>query len=429
MAWRAVPPPHAEGEAGGWGHARRFVRPLYDTWGFARIPALIPALFADGGTSPAARDLLGPLAGGYDHVVLVLIDAFGWRFVERYADYPFLRRFFDTGVVTRLTSQFPSTTAAHLTTLHTGLEVGQSGIYEWFIYDPTLDAMIAPLLYSWAGDEERNRLVGTALTPERLFPRTDYYARLTADGVRAYLFADGAYTPSPHSSIVCQGMRVVPVGTYADALRAAADLPRLAQRRTYSMVYIGDVDYVGHRSGCGSPAFDAAVDACLRRLESLLHRELARSSRRTLLLVTADHGMVDVAPARTLALDWAMPEILDWLEPTRAGGLKVPAGGPRDFFLHIRPECVDEAKARLTERLADMAEVHAVRDLIAEGFFGSAPPGEAFRSRVGNLVVLPYPGESVWWWGGGRFRNKLIGHHGGLTPEEMQTQLLALAYD
>lgn len=405
-----------------------FARPLYAHYSFAQLPALLRTLFSDG-TAPVAQELLGPLAGAYEHVILVLVDAFGWRFVEQYADsYPFLRRFFSDGVVTRTTAQFPSTTAAHLTTLHSGQEVGQHGVYEWFMYEPTLDTVIAPLLYSYAGDDERNALAGTSLTPERLYPGSSQYLELDRLGVRPFMFADAAYTPSAHSQVVCRGMRIVPVGTYADALRAAADQPRLAAGRTYAFVYIGEVDYAGHRHGCESAAFDQEVDTCLRALETLLHRELAHSARRTLLLFTADHGMLDVQPARTLALDWAMPEILDWLEPTRAGGRKVPAGGPRDFFLHIRAEYVDEAHQRLRERLAGMAEVWPVADLVAAGFFGSAPPSETLQRRVGNLVILPYAGESVWWWGGGRFRNKLTGHHGGLAPEEMHTQVLALAY-
>jgi hypothetical protein len=213
-----------------WGE--HFVRPLYDSYGFARFPALVQALFAEGDAAPVARDLLGPLAGDYQHVVLVLIDAFGWRFVEKYADaYPFLRRFFDEGVVTRTTAQFPSTTSAHLTTLHSGLEVGQSGVYEWFMYEPTLDTIIAPLLYSYAGDDDPNQLAGTALTPYMIFPRTDYYDRLTARGVRSFMFGDGAYSPSAFSMAVNTSAKIVPFGTYADSLRAAADMPRLARGR------------------------------------------------------------------------------------------------------------------------------------------------------------------------------------------------------
>src|SRR5579859_3627366 len=119
-----------------------FTRPLYDTYCFSQIPSVVRALFDPSADQRAARRLLGPLAGSYDHVVLFFVDAFGWRFFERYQDrYPFLRRIVKQGVVTKLTSQFPSTTAAHVTAIHTGLPVGESGVYEWFYYEPLLDAM------------------------------------------------------------------------------------------------------------------------------------------------------------------------------------------------------------------------------------------------------------------------------------------------
>ena len=57
----------------------------------------------------------------------MLLDAFGWRFVQRHADHPFLRRL----EIEPVASQFPSTTTAHLTTLYTGLPVEEHGLYEW----------------------------------------------------------------------------------------------------------------------------------------------------------------------------------------------------------------------------------------------------------------------------------------------------------
>jgi predicted AlkP superfamily pyrophosphatase or phosphodiesterase len=71
-------------------------------------------------------------------VVLFFIDAFGWRFFEKFQDAPFLKRMAKQGSIEKITSQFPSTTAAHVTTIHTGLPVGESGVYEWFYYEPHL---------------------------------------------------------------------------------------------------------------------------------------------------------------------------------------------------------------------------------------------------------------------------------------------------
>jgi hypothetical protein len=61
-----------------------------------------------------------------------------------------------------------------------------------------------------------------------------------------------------------------------------------------------------------------------------------------------------------------------------------------------------------------------VEELLRQGFFGPAP-SERLRKRLGNLVVLPYDGESVYWYEEGRFDMHYLGHHGGLTPAEMDT--------
>src|SRR4051794_15045610 len=94
-----------------------FIKPLYDSYCFSLLPTLVQSLFP-GSTADQVQSrelqnrLLGSLAGQYDRVVLFFIDAFGWRFFEKYADdYPFLSRFIKEGCATKLTSQFPSTTA------------------------------------------------------------------------------------------------------------------------------------------------------------------------------------------------------------------------------------------------------------------------------------------------------------------------------
>jgi hypothetical protein len=71
------------------------------------------------------------------------------------------------------------------------------------------------------------------------------------------------------------------------------------------------------------------------------------------------------------------------------------------------------------------ADVVQTQDLIAEGFFGD-DVSERFLERVGNVVILPYRYESVWWYEKDRFDMQFLGHHGGLTPQEMETVLYSL---
>ena len=71
-----------------------------------------------------------------------------------------------------------------------------------------------------------------------------------------------------------------------------------------------------------------------------------------------------------------------------------------------------------------MPKSAAPRDLIEAGLFGPLPLSQRFLDRVGNLVVLPFAGESVWWYEKDKFEMKKHGAHGGLTPAEVEIPLL-----
>jgi len=94
------------------------------------------------------------------------------------------------------------------------------------------------------------------------------------------------------------------------------------------------------------------------------------------------------------------------------------------MFLYINDGMLDDAVEFLGTRLHNVAEVHPVSHLIDEGLFGTDTPVESFLSRVGDLVILPYAHQSVWWYEKGKFEMKFKGHHGGLTPEEMEIPLI-----
>src|SRR5919197_1508731 len=139
---------------------------------------------ADGGLPPAA---LGDAPARVERVALVLLDAFGWRFFERYGDrHPLLRRMLADGTVAKLTTQFPSTTAAHVTTMHTGRAVADHGMYEWNIYEPSIDALVTPLMFSFAGDGERETLHAAGADPRTIYPTATFYRRLAASRVRCH---------------------------------------------------------------------------------------------------------------------------------------------------------------------------------------------------------------------------------------------------
>lgn len=388
-----------------------FVRPRYDAGGFAGIPDRIREAFA---------------SGKYEAVVLFLVDGFGWRFFERFQDAPFLKRIARDGTVEKLASQFPSTTAAHLTTLHTGLPVGASGVYEWYVYEPLLDQIIAPLLFSFSGTRERDTLKPAKVDPALIYPKGRFYPDLKQKGVSPYVFGVRDYTPSTYSRSVMTGAEILRFNTLPEVL---VNIGLLLERQTqpaYIHLYFDKIDSVAHEYGPGAPQTEAEIETFLLVMEHYFER-VFRGKKRILFLLTADHGQVEVDPKTTIYLniDPRFEGVERFLKRNRSGQLLVPAGSARDMFLHIREDLLEEARAFLAARLEGKADVEEVGALIESGYFGPEI-SPRFRERAADLVILPYRYESVWWYEKDRFEQRFYGHHGGLTPQEMDTLLCSV---
>lgn len=385
----------------------QFIKPRYDSGGFAGLPDRIINAFA---------------SNQYDAVVLFLIDGFGWRFFERFQDAPFFKRIAKHGQIEKLTSQFPSTTAAHLTTIHTGFSVGQSGIYEWYYYEPLVDQIIAPLLFSFSGTRERDTLKQAKVDPWTLYPRTVFYPKLRSMGVEPYVFGPRDYTPSTFSNVVMAGAEMRRYNTLSEVLVNIGALLENQKSPTFVHFYFDKIDSVCHEYGPNAPQTEREMESFLLIMEHYFEQVFG-GEKRILFLMTADHGQVEVNPKTTTYLntDKRFAGIERFIRRNRNDQLLVPAGSARDMFLHINDEMLEEAQAFLTSRLEGKADVVQTESLIAEGYFGAV--SARFRERVANLVVLPYRYEAVWWYEKDRFEQRFLGHHGGLTPQELETVL------
>ena len=388
-----------------------FVKPRYDQGGFADLPARVQRIFE----SEQAQT-----------VIFFFLDGFGWRFYQQFKEHPLFAELAKYGSVEKITSQFPSTTAAHVTTWHTGLPVGKSGVYEWTYYEPKLDALFCPLLFSYAGTMQRDTAKESGIAPEAFYPAENIYPKLATLGVESHIFQHRTFTPSPYSDAIMQGANVHAYKTISEALTNLRLLLNQPAGKRYIAYYFGDVDAILHSYGPETPQANAEIE---NLLDTLLNRFWLPLSEHlpeeTIFLLTADHGHVEVDPETCIYLnrDPAFAGIEDFFKRNQAGHPLVPAGSPRDMFLYIKDGMLAEAQRFLTSRLEGVADVVTTQHLIDEGYFGKTI-SETFLSRVGNLVILPYRYQSVWWYVEGKFQQWHYGHHGGLTPQEMEIPLL-----
>jgi predicted AlkP superfamily pyrophosphatase or phosphodiesterase len=351
---------------------------------FAQLPALAARTLREG----AAR-----------RVAVVFLDAFGWRFVERHRSHPLLARLARDGTLEPMASQFPSTTVAHVTTMHTGLGVEDHGLYEWQVLEPSVGRVIRPFVA-----EDLDDVDVRGLLPDG----PSFYERLaTSAGVPSRLFS-----PFPRSVYDEAAVRGAPTVDYGRDVAAGARLLAEAlasSDRLYAYFYWDGIDAAGHVHGPSSPEFD---DACLRALDAVYAAFFgpeAPALEDTTLLVTADHGQIEVSPETVIDVDRLVPGLTDRLV---AG----PAGSPRDLFLHVAPEHVAPTIAELADALGGLATVHA-----APALFPNAGP--RLLARLAPICVLPAAGHTTWLSTHHGTSQTFLGHHGGRTPEEATTFL------
>jgi hypothetical protein len=309
-----------------------------------------------------------------------------------------------------------------VTTVHSGRPVAEHGLYEWSIYEPRLDTVVTPLMCSFAGDRERDTLRAARADLRDLYPPGTVYHRLAAGGARCHAFQPSSFTPSTYDGVLLDGATIHPYDSLPEGLAALGATIRADPGPVYAYLYADSLDAAGHEHGPSSNAFGAEAVRCLDAIGD----GLTALPAGTLVLLVADHGQVDVDPARTMYVNQLWPEIGEHLRHGARGRPLAPAGSARDLFLHAAAGMRDHVVAELARRLDGRAEVRPAADLVAEGLFGSTAPGPRLRDRLGDVCVLPAPGETVWWREPGRYAMRFRGHHGGLTAEEAETFVASL---
>ena len=303
------------------------------------------------------------------------------------------------GTLRRLTTGFPSTTPTSLVSLGTGAPPGEHGVLGFTVNLPGTDRVLTHILWGEEPDPmdwqplrtcfERGAAAGVACSVvSRIYPST---------GLSRAAFRGGRQIDATGGAEVVTGMR-----------KAMAEGDR-------SLVYgyFPHVDKMGHEHGVGSDAWLTAVGD----LDTVLGDLTADLPPDSAIIVTADHGMINVADSDRIDVA-ADPRLRD--------GVRVIAGEPRARYVHTEPGATETVTRTWRRTLGDRAIVATRDEAIAAGWFGTVPA--AHTDRIGDLIVI------------GRERTVLVnvpeadgpvtallrGYHGATTEAELAIPLLTV---
>ncbi|OBI95078.1 nucleotide pyrophosphatase [Mycobacterium alsense] len=356
--------------------------------------------------APGATDGLGLTepVGPVDRVAVVLIDGMGWHLLPELAgDAPLLASVLagDTGWLRELTCTFPSTTPSSLVSLGTGASPGEHGVLGFTLNVPGTDRVLTHIL--WRPNPTWDP------APGAWQPLPTWFERLRGAGIAARAVLPAPFIGSGLTDAAYRGADFRPTRRPDDYAARLADELNAAPGLVYG--YTAALDTAAHVFGIGSPPWHEAA----ARVDALLTRLIEALPPNAALLVTADHGGLNVPPDARVDID---------TDPRLAAGLRVVAGEPRVRYLHTEPGAADDVRAAWCEVLDGRAQIYGRDEAVATGMFGPVAP--AHLARIGDVVVVctgdtailatgHEPPESA----------RLIGFHGGPSPAEMAIPLIA----
>jgi hypothetical protein len=357
-------------------------------YGGPNVRGLVPALLRprDG----ALPDWFPAPVQGARQAVLLLLDGLGWEQLTTHAEFAPTLSSMQGGAITTVA---PSTTATALTSIATGLTPGEHGLVGYRM-DVGRDTLNVLRWNTHHGDARRQH------EPADIQPFAPFLGRSVPVVSKAEL--EGSGFTVAH----LRGVRHV--GWRAPSSIAVTIGQLLRDGEPFVYAYYDGIDKIAHERGFGS-----FYDAELTTADRLVSDVLDALPPGAALLVTADHGQVEVGD-RTLSPADAVRALC------RHG-----SGEGRFRWLHAKPGAAADLLAAATEAHRDVAWVVSREQVIDERWLGPvvSPP---IAARLGDVALVAHqpvsfddPADS------GPYA--LVCRHGSLTSAEMLVPLLAAA--
>jgi len=403
-----------------------FILPHYSGLSIANLPATLAGLLGrglEGAEPPLPGDAWQALGEDVRCLVWVILDAVGYRSFRRLLDAgdTIWGRLAQEGTLVPLTSVFPSTTMAAMSSFWTGRAPGGHGFLGRKLFLSEFGVLADMIRLTLATRGRPGALLEWGWQPETFLPAPGLVRQLATQGVEtvAHLYA-------PHLGSGLARLFLGDVRQVVGFLNAS-DMwinvrQTVAQRGEGPLlvnVYWSGTDDVAHRYGPHDERFQAALRQVARSFEADFWAPLPPAARQGVaLIVTADHGQVRTPPERAVHLGQhpALKEML----------LLPPAAEPRASYLYIRRGQAEALGAYVAEHLAEQFLLLDMERVVSAGLFGPTEMPAAFRARLGDALLLARDDSRLIAEGA---TAKGWGEHGSLRAGEMLVPLLMARLD
>ncbi len=335
---------------------------------------------------------------GFTNVGLIVVDAFAsyaWELIKKDCDLKRLVFF------KNVTSVFPTTTTAALTSLFTARLPSEHGMLGYILFLKEfgfLTNMIELSPFGYRRDLLKDRM-------EFKLPVKTIFEKLKETDVNSYIILPGRYAKSGFSTMLNLGAEVVGYVEFGDFLEKFYDLMVGIEEPHLVVGYLPYADSVGHKEN--ERSYLLQLKLLLGAIDKLLTRNFLKDS---IVILTADHGMIRAPKDKCIWWDVNHP-VMKFLD--------MPPGGERRM-MHLYTRNPENLLNYLEENYGDKG-IFLKKEEAYELFGGE-------NERIGDVVLIAVEDFSFAF----KYRfdeEHLSGLHGGLSYEEMYVPVFKTVWD
>ena len=343
----------------------------------------------------ATRGEPNPLSfGKVKSSVVVMVDGLGLQNLEAFKGHaPHLMKL-QSANSRSIRSECPSTTVLGLVSLASGLRAGLHGLIGYNVVKAG-DTKITNLLSGW----EQNKANPADWKTYQTLSETNLIT----------VVSPSAYERSGFTQLTMPSAQFIGAETIDERLRIASKIAE--GKGTVTYVYIPELDQAGHRFGCAS-------DAWISKLEELNSALLKTNFPSGCgLVLTADHGMVDIDESNHLFIDSF--ESLSGIE-------FVTGGDTRCAYLYLQQtEASEMLISRLEAELGSGVAVCTWSDLVESGW--QIRPDK--YDLVPNIVLVAIGAVAFYDRRTAKPASmRMVGHHGSVSDQETRIPLITQGF-
>ena len=374
--------------------------------------------------SPFAPIIMDQFDKEFEHVILLLMDGLNLSIFNQFFNNVIYGKrqeewkpFLSKGIYTPLTSIVPSTTSAALTTLWTGKLPVEHGIIGYELFLKEFGCITNMITHSAASFINcRANIAGAGFDPSSFLPVTTLGTHFRDNDVKTHVFQHHTIVESGLSQMIFRDIESHAFRTESDLWYSVREVfEEKVNTRTFTYIYWGELDTSSHRSGPMHPHVQEEWNTFAHFLFQFLSTVASSNHRKTLFLLTADHGQIpsEILPEYDLEKHTGLTNHL----------IMKPTGESRLPFLFIKKDHEENVIRYLSTHWDGQFDMVPSPEFLNSGLMGFGKVYKGTLDRIGNWVVIP-KNNAYWWWV--NKENVLRGRHGGLSPQEMLVPFFAI---